>query len=60
MRYGIYRIYSYGQWRYRITNRQVDRWDPFGERWLTIGKVASRRDGRHMAAGDAYARGLNP
>lgn len=54
------RIHAFGQWKYRVSRRKVEVWDPVTKTWRLVLDVHYQRDGRYAAALDAYRRGLNP
>lgn len=56
-----HRVYCFGNWMYKVPRRGwVERWDPYAKTWRPVAVCASRKDGRRLAALDAYRRGVNP
>lgn len=54
------KVYSLGQWKYRVSRRKVEVWDPVTKTWRHVMDVRYQRDGRDAAALDAYKRQVNP
>lgn len=57
------RLYSFGQYTYKLQRDggwRVFRWDPLSVSWLFVDSAGSKREGRRVAAADAYAKGINP